>query len=236
MSQLLSKLDNTAFIVQARLNSQRVPQKMIKPFAGDNLFGILLDKLLQSKVIPSENIIASVYEDELFYEASTKRNIRTFRRSYESANTDNDITKIYEWHDKLPHKYVVIISACNPLLKVETIDSFVTQWAEQEEENLFGVIKLKDYFWNKEGSLTTPWPEGQSLMNTKAVEETYKAAHVLYASRMDLVKDYKFMGDFQAPGGIKLFEMEELETFDIDYPWQFEVAEVLYNKFVLDAQ
>ena len=235
MNQSLNKLNDTLFLVQARLNSQRVPRKMIKPFADSNLYGILLDKLLQSEHIPQANIYASVHEEELRQEAES-RGINIFERSYESANNDNDITKIYEWHDVLDFKYVVIISACNPLLKVETIDNFVSQWAEQEEENLFGVIKLKDYFWNKEGMLTTPWPNGQSLMNTKAVEETYKAAHVLYASRMDLVKDYKFMGDFQAPGGIKLFEMEELETFDIDYSWQFEVAEVLYKKFVLDAE
>lgn len=228
---MVSKLDDTVFIVQARLNSQRVPRKMIKPFAGSNLFGIILDKLLSSKVIPSENIRASVYEEELFTEANLIRNIRTFERSKESANNDNDIRKIYEWHDKLPYKYVVIISGCNPLLKVETIDKFVTQWANQEEENLFAVIKKKQYYWNKEGALITPWPDNQTLMNTKAVEPTYEAAHVLYASRMDLIKDEKFMGDFEKPGGIKLFEMDELEAFDIDEPWQFEVAETLYEKF-----
>jgi len=230
---MVSKIDNTAFIVQARLNSQRVPRKMIRPFVEDkNLFGIILDKLLQSNVIPSENIIASVYEDELFYEANLLRNIRTFKRSKESANNDTDIRKIYEWHDKLPHKYVVIISGCNPLLTVDTIDKFVTQWANQEEENLFAVIKKKQYYWNKEGALITPWPEGNTLMNTKAVEPTYEAAHVLYASRMDLVKEEKFMGDFEEPGGIKLFEMPELEAFDIDEPWQFEVAQTLYEKFI----
>lgn len=233
MSQSLSKLDRTCFIVQARLNSQRVPQKMIKPFAGSNLFGIVLDKLLESN-IPSDQIYASVYEDELFEEANTKRNIRTFRRSYESANNDNDIRKIYEWHDQLPYDYVVIISGCNPLLKVDTINNFVEQWANQEEENLFGVIEKKTYYWNKEGALTTPWPEGQSLMNTKAVEPTYEAAHVLYASRMDLVKEEKFMGDFQAPGGIKLFQMGELECYDIDEPHHFEVAEILYKKYVIE--
>lgn len=228
---MVSKLDDTVFIVQARLNSQRVPRKMIKPFAGSNLFGIILDKLLSSKVIPSENIRASVYEEELFTEANLIRNIRTFERSKESANNDNDIRKIYEWHDKLPYKYVIIISGCNPLLKVETIDKFVTQWANQEEENLFAVIKKKQYYWNKEGALITPWPDNQTLMNTKAVEPTYEAAHVLYASRMDLIKDEKFMGDFEKPGGIKLFEMDELEAFDIDEQWQFEVAETLYEKF-----
>ena len=224
-------IDDIAFIVQARLNSQRVPQKMIKPFAGTNLFGLVLDKLLQSKIIPSENIIASVYEEELFYEANTKRNIRTFERSYKSANNDNDIKKIYEWHNKLTAKYLVLISGCNPLLDISTIDDFVRQFVEQEEENLFAVFEKKTYYWNKEGALITPWPKDQTIMNTKAVEPINEAAHVLYASRMDLIQDEKFMGDFEKPGGIKLFKMDELEAFDIDYPWQFEVGEMLYEKF-----
>src|SRR6056300_2105172 len=105
----MTRLDDTAFIVQARLNSQRVPQKMIRPFAGSNLFGIILDKLLSSKVIPSDQIYASVHEEELFFEANTKRNIRTYQRSYESANNDNNLKKIDEWHEKLPHKYVILI-------------------------------------------------------------------------------------------------------------------------------
>ena len=65
--------------------------------------------------------------------------------------------------------------------------------------------------------------------NTKAVEVTYKAAHVLYASRRDLIKDNKFMGDFQKEGGIKLYPMDELECFDIDYEWQFSLGKQLYN-------
>lgn len=225
----MDKLQNTVFIVQARLNSQRVPNKMLRPFADKNLFGIVLDKLLSSNIIPSSQIFASVYEEELIEEASIKRNINTFQRSYESANNDSDITKIFEWHDKLPFKYVVIISACNPLLKVETIDAFVKQFVEQEEDNLFGVIEKKQYYWNKEGVMITPWPEGQTLMNTKAVEPTYEAAHVLYASPMDLIKEHKYMGDFSKPGGIKLFKMDELEAFDIDYEWQFTTAELLYK-------
>ena len=226
---MISKLDNTVFIVQARLNSQRVPHKMLRHFADSNLFGIVLDKLLSSSIIPSDQIYASVYEEELFYEANIKRNIRTFKRSFESANNDSDITKIFEWHDKLPYKYVVIISGCNPLLKVETIDSFVKQFIEQEEDNLFAVIEKKQYYWNKKGIMVTPWPEGQTLLNTKAVEPTYEAAHVLYASPMDLIKDYKYMGDFTEPGGIKLFPIPELEAFDIDHEWQFKVAETLYT-------
>lgn len=228
----MKSLDSVAFLVQARLNSQRVPQKMIRPFAGTTLTDLVLDKLLASRVIPKENIILSVQEEPLV-EIGKSKGITVFPRSYESANNDNSLQKIYEWHDKLEErfKYVVLISGCNPLLRVTTIDRFAKQFIEQEEENLFAVIEKKQYYWNKQGALVTPWPQDQTIMNTKAVEPTYEAAHVLYASRLDIIKDNRFMGDFQAEGGIKLFQMPELEAFDIDYEFQFKVGEVLYNEF-----
>ena len=227
----MKKSDSIAIVVQARLNSQRVPQKMIRDFAGTTLFDVVLDKLIEAFPNSKEHIWASVYEDELIDIADNK-GVNIFRRSYESANNDNSLQKIYEWHDKLPkhYKYVIIVSGCNPLLKPETIGNFHNQFKNQVEENLFAVIEKKTYYWNKEGSLVTPWPADQTIMNTKAVEPTYEAAHVLYASRLDLIKEDKFMGDFQAPGGIKLFTMPELEAFDIDYSWQFELGEKLYEK------
>jgi len=220
----MKDIKDILFVIQSRLNSQRLPNKMLKPFKGGNLFRTAITKVLLSDYIPKENFYVSVYEDELIEEAE-KLGVNIFKRSHESANNDNDLQKIYEWHDKLPFKYVIKINACSPFLKIDTIDDFTRQFVEQEEENLFGVIEQKDYFWNKEGLMITPWPEDQTIMNTKAVEPTYKAAHVLYASRMDIIKDYMFMGDFFEEGSIKLFPMNELEAFDIDYEWQFKLAE-----------
>jgi CMP-N-acetylneuraminic acid synthetase len=226
----MKSISDIVVILQARMNSQRVPKKMLKPFLDSNLFEIAINKLLNSKIIPKENIYISVFEDEL-KDIANKYNLNIYNRSEESANNDNSLQKIYEWHDKLPFKYVIKVNGCSPLLKVETIDKFVTQFINQSEENLFGVIPLKDYFWNKDGKLVTPWPENQTIMNTKAVETTYKAAHVLYASKMNLISENKFMGDFDLPGGIKLFPLDELECFDIDYDWQFNVGEILFKKF-----
>lgn len=226
----MKPLDSIAIVVQARLNSQRVPQKMIRPFAGTTLFDIVLDKVKEALPSKQDNIWASVYEPELVDIAKSKA-VNIFNRSRVSANNDNSLQTIYEWHDKLPsnYKYVMLISGCNPLLEPKTIRDFYNRFNIQEEENLFAVMEKKQYYWNKEGSLVTPWPEGQTIMNTKAVEPTYEAAHVMYASRLDLIRQDKFMGDFQAPGGIKLFEMPELEAFDIDYEWQFKIAEKLYE-------
>lgn len=225
----MKQISDIVVILQARMNSQRVPRKMLRPFVDSTLFEVAINKLLNSSVIPKENIYVSVYEDEL-KEVAAKYGLNIYHRSEESANNDNSLQKIYEWHDKLPFKYVIKVNGCSPFLKSETIDGFVTQFINQSEENLFGVIPMKDYFWNKDGKLVTPWPEDQTIMNTKAVEVTYKAAHTLYASRLDLISKNMFMGDFQTEGGIKLYPMDELECFDIDYEWQFKLAESLSGK------
>ena len=204
---------------------------MIKPFSDTTLIELGIQKVLDSKIIPEENFYVSVYEKEL-KDIVKDNGVQLYERSYESANSEKSITKVYEWHDKLPYKYVILISACTPLLKTETIDKFVEKYMNSDSDGLFGVIGKKQYYWNEDGDMITKWPEGLTIMNTKMVETTYEAAHTLYASRMDTIKDEIWMGD--APftkGNPELFEMEELEVFDIDYPWQFEVGEVLYNKF-----
>ena len=225
----MKDIKDILFIIQARLNSQRVPNKMLKPFKGTNLFRHAMTKVMLSDYIPKENFYVSVYEDEL-KKIATKKNVNIYNRSYESANNDNSLQKIYEWHDKLPFKYVIKVNGCSPLLKTETIDGFIKTYMDQQEDGLFGVWEKKTYYWDKKGKLITPWPEGLTIMNTKYVEPVYEAAHVLYASRMDTIKDNIWMGDFQKEGDIKLYPMDELECFDIDYEWQFELGEKLWEK------
>ena len=52
-------------VIQARLNSQRVPQKMIRPFNDTNLFEIAIKKVLNSNLIPKDNFYVSICEPEL---------------------------------------------------------------------------------------------------------------------------------------------------------------------------
>ena len=224
----MKDIKDVLVVVQARLNSERVPQKMIRPFNDTSLFEIAIKKILASKLIPKDNFYVSVYEPELIAIAE-KHNVNIYNRSEKSANAESSLQEIYEWHDKLPFKYVIKVNGCSPLLKTETIDNFIETYINQEEDGLFSVWEKKTYYWDKNGKLITPWPEGLTIMNTKYVEPVYEAAHVLYASRMDLIKNNMFMGDFQKKGGIKLYPMDELECFDIDYEWQFKVGEKIFT-------
>ena len=222
----MKKIEDVCILVQARLGSQRVPNKMLRPFAGTTLTDILFKKLKSSKVIPKNNIYFSAWEQEL-KDVAKKHDINVYHRSEQSANEDNSLQLIYEWHDKLPFKYVILVSACNPLLKIETIDSFVESFINSDKEGGFAVFEKKTYYWDKDGKSITDW-KGATIMNTKVVEPIYEAAHCLYASRLDVVKDGYWM-DTKSPPQPELFVMDEFEAFDIDYEWQFKLGEKIWE-------
>ena len=173
-------INDVCLIIQARLGSQRVPNKMLRPFAGTTLVDILFEKLKKSNIIPKKNIYLSSYEQEL-KDVANKHNINIFNRSESSSLEEYDPLKLWEWHNQLPYKYVILISACNPLLKIETIDKFIESFINSDKEGAFGVFEKKTYYWDKNKKPITDWG-GKTTMNTKYVDPVYEAAHCLYAS------------------------------------------------------
>lgn len=219
--------NNTCIVVQARMNSQRIPGKMLRPFAGATLLDILLSKLSKLTTIPSKDIYLSCYEQEL-KDVANKYDINIFNRTKESSLEESDPFKLWEWHNQLPYEYVVLVSACNPLLKVETIDKFIESFINSDREGAFGVFEKKTYYWDKNKKPITDWG-GKTTMNTKYVDPVYEAAHCLYASRMDIIGDGYFI-DTKSPMEPELFVMDELEAFDIDEEWQFKLGEKIYSE------
>ena len=222
---------DVAVVVQLRLNSTRIHQKMIKPFADTTLVDILLRKLSQSKSIPKENIYISVFEDELKSVVS-KYGFNIYHRSEESANAESGAPLILEWWDKIPHKYVVTVSACNPLLKIETIDDFYDSYVNSDKRGAFAVFEKKTYYWDMNGKMIKNYNPSDTGFNTKFVNPLYEAGHCLYASETKIIGDGYFM-DTQFPPDVELVTMNELEAFDIDYEWQFNLGEVLYKENVI---
>ena len=119
----MKKVEEIAVVVQARLSSERCPRKMIRPFAGTTLTDIACQKILASNIIPKENFYLAVHEPELI-EVANRHGVNVYKRSEKSALWDGGpkahLREMYEWWDKIPFKYVVLVSACVPFLTTET--------------------------------------------------------------------------------------------------------------------
>ena len=218
--------NDVAILIQARLASQRCPRKMIRNFADTTLMDIILEKLVKSD-IPNENVVCSVYEDEL-KEVCSKYPVTIFERSEASAMSEGTpITEIYEWWDKIPFKNVVLINACCPFISVDTINEFYKSYLDSDSDGMFAVLEKKNYYWDYDGNFLTPLEEG--VMNTKTAKPIKEAAHCLYAGTTEKIGKGIWMGDFSKKGEIELVSMPEEEALDIDYEWQFELCEALYR-------
>ena len=219
-------IDDVLVIVHARLQSERCPNKMIRPFAGSTLTDLMLEKLLASQVIPQRNIYLSVYEPELVA-IGKRHNVNIFHRSKESAMSEaEELTVLFDWWDKLPFKYVVIVNGCLPLLKTETIDKFVKRYLQLDSDRyLFAVIERKNFFWDKDGNSLIPF----RMLNTKTAPVVYEAAHCFHSGSMESIKDNTFNADFSA-GNMEFYPLpDNYEMFDIDHEWEFNLYKRVYQ-------
>jgi len=203
---------------------------MLKPLGNTNLFQLAIQKVKDSGV-PMEDFYVSIMEPELIEVALGER-VNIFERTKESATAESKVGTMYEWYNLLPYEHVMLINPCLPFLKPETIRLFYNTFMVTAADSMFAVTEKKNYYWNADYEMVTPWPEGQELLNTKEVEVTYEAAHALYGSRMDIIGKGRFMGDHEGNwkrGNPILFPIAEKEGFDIDYPWQYEMAKATYE-------
>ena len=217
-----------SIVVQSRMGSQRIPGKMLRDFAGTTLVDILLTKLTNLSTVSNSDIYFCVGDEELI-EVGRKYPINIIERSEESLKEEKDIKVLYDWHTQIPTDHLVMISACNPFLSTETIDKFIREYSESDEDQgAISVYEENNYYWNPDGVMMNKWPEGFTSMNTKFVEPTKVAAHCMYGSRVDLISKGDWVTN-KIPYQAQLITMPQLEAFDVDEEWQFIVAEKLYE-------
>ena len=131
----MKDIKDIAFIIQSRTTSTRVPNKMLKPFAGSSLFEIAVNKILSSKIIPKENLVLSIMDQELI-DIAERLGVNYFIRSEESTQEPVTLPKVFEWYNKIPFKYYVHVNGCNPLLTIETIEDFLNKFMESDSPSL----------------------------------------------------------------------------------------------------
>lgn len=217
---------NIFVFTQARLASQRLPRKMLLPFGGRTLWDIACEKLAAID-LPRQAKWVSLYESQL-EDVAEKYDLSIYQRSWQSAHSDNGVAEIWEICSRVNFDYYVMFNPCLPMLSVETIQSFLDAFLASESESLFGVVPVRDYFWDvSSGELV--FPRGATMLNTKEAPPLYKAAHALYAGRVQDICNNVQLGDF-SKGNPALYVMNnKIELLDVDDAEDFKIAEAVWK-------
>ncbi len=205
----------------ARKQSQRVPNKMLKPFAGTTLTDIAMEKLAKL----GKNTFFAAFEKE-FEDKARAAGVRFVKRDEKSINIDGPITEILSFLKNVEFEHLLIVSGCLPFLRVSTISSFLENCKKNELQPAFSIAIKKNYFFDSKHKPLN-FDLNTKTMNTKIVEPVYEAVQALYFFN----KDYFFQnGTYWDWNKVRFIEInDKIETIDIDTEEDFRVAEEIYK-------
>ena len=208
----------------ARLTSERCPKKMTKNFCGTSLTDIFLKKMkkLQKKGV---NVFFGGY-DKIFKKKCEKYGIPFVQRTKKSSNSEK-ASEIYNFLNNQKFDYLLQVNACMPLLKVETILSFLKECKKIKKPS-FGVYEVNNYFMS---NLNKPYNFNSKIktINTKYVEKAKEFAHCFYFFKKEYFKKNGWYWNWNKVNYITM--PKSIETFDVDTKEEFEIAKLLYKKF-----
>ena len=216
-------------VVNARLKSERVPRKMLAPFAGSCLLEIALKKLLACDFLDKDHLYLGAYDEEI-KDIGRKLGVQIYNRTYESTLEPVTMDVIYKYLWDIDTEYVLEINPCNPLLNSETINRALHVFFEKEYKSLFSVVKRQNFYFNQDSSLMNRFIGNEKYLptlETKLIEPVYEAAHCIYIWKAERVKKEGIRWNLTKNDPF-LFEIPPDEAFDIDWPWQFNLAENFY--------
>jgi len=214
-------MNNIGVFTFARKQSQRCPNKMLRPFAGTTLTDIALAKLAK---LGSDTFFAG-YEKE-FEDKAGHAGVKFIKRDEKSINIDGPITEILAFLKKVEYEYLLIVSGCLPFLSVETIDNFLQDCKSNALKPSFSITIKRNYFLDSQHNPLN-FDLATKTMNTKIVEPVYEAVQALYFFN----KDYFFEnGRYWDWKDVRFIEInDKIQTFDIDTEEDFKIAEEIYK-------
>src|SRR3990167_9063908 len=237
----MKNLKEIAFLIQARTESVRVPEKLIRPFAGTTLFEIAVEKVCSSKLINKYDFYSFIRDPRLI-EIIVKYGSKMILRSEKSCEEPISLKQLTgEWVDLLKdkYKYFILLNPCNAIVSIETIDKFINDFICSDVRGMTAVVSGRNFIFGEDGRILPKYDapeEYKTSLESKFLEKHYQLANTLYAGTIEDLDNGIYMGDFKTPDFPKLFEKSQKKFFDIDEKFQFDLAEYVYNSKISGAE
>lgn len=207
--------------------SERVPNKNLKDFNGKPLYHVILNSLLKSRFI--NKIIINTDGDDLMTDINSnfKDKVVVFDRKEEICGNYVSMNKIIQDDIKSIDADIFIQThSTNPLLKVETLDKAIEKMIElsktKENDSVFSVSKTQKRFYNKD---TTPMNHDPKMLVTQHLDPIYEENSCFYI----FTKDSFLKNESRIGSKPFMFEIDKIESTDIDEPEDFIIAAALHK-------
>lgn len=213
----------TTVYVPARLNSERLPRKVLKDFHGETLISIILDKLSKSNCC--NNYFLNTDDIELINYAK-KLGHKVYFRSEgltKSNTTTEEILLDFVNKSDCQTEYVAAINPTNPLLTVDTINKFMDEVYLKNLDTAFSTSIIKKHCLIDSIPMNYspfgPHPRTQDVKEVQVLNWAIVMWRTTYVRERITKK-----GDSIYLGKVGFINIPDNESTDIDTAIDFEFA------------
>lgn len=212
-------------LIPMKGESERIPNKNMRDFAGQPLCSVLLDKLVSSKII--DKIVVNTDSDRIKnFLIKRYDQINIIDRPKGLIGNDVSMNKIidYDMNQTSADIYIQTHST-NPLLSIQTIEDAIDKWIKKKKDfdSLFSVNKYQTRFYDQNGVALNHDPG--LLLKTQDLSPLYEENSCLYIfTKESFKKKNRRIGETPL-----MFEIDSVESTDIDVEDQFILAEKLFK-------
>ena len=214
-------------MIPIKLNNERIPGKNIKRFSdGTPLMTLIQKACLGAKTVDEVYVYCSNPQVKDFLEPEVKYLKRPEFLDGNAANC-NDI--IREFMKEVDADIYIASHATGPFTKSESIDACVKAVMSEKYDSAFLAKKIQEFLWQDGGALNF---DIQNFPRTQDLKPIYSEAPGAYVFTKDTFRKY------DRRVGIRpyIHEISEIESRDIDYPEDFEIADAIYMNIVKNRE
>ncbi len=222
--------EKVTFYLPTRKGSERVINKNTKPFAGiegglvENKIRQLLETRLVDEIIFSSNDDICISVAEKYKDSRLKIIERPTELCLSSTNLQDLICYVPTITDA---DHILWGHVTTPLCGAEQYDDAIRLYLDKLNDgidSLVGVTELRNFLLDKDGKLINNntdvlWPRTQDL------EPLYPINHTMFLTKRSVYLEQKN----RIGRNPLLYIMDEVHSFDIDWPTDFIIAEIMYE-------
>lgn len=212
-----------------RAGSERVLKKNTRTFAGvqGGLCKIKLGQLLSCSLI--NRIVVSTDDQEVVDIASgfNSEKITIVKRPVNLASSETSTDSLIKYVPKImPDAHILWTHVTSPFIDRDIYDALIKQYLSNlcEFDSLMTVTKFQKFIWNNDHPINydrkrEKWPRTQTLQTLWEVNSgAFLASAAIYKKHADRIGKQPY-----------LYELREENSFDVDWPADFQMAEVMYS-------
>lgn len=217
------KLKTVAF-VPIKLNSERLPNKNIKPFAnGQPLLTYILNTLVNITEIDEVYVYCS-NESIIEY---LPRGVKFLKRSEHLDSSETKINEVISSFINDVNADIYILSHVTaPFIREESIKRGLQKVLNEGYDSSFAVQRIQEFLWKDNKPINY---DLNNIARTQDLEPFYSETCGLYIFEKEIFKRHNRRIGFNP----YLLEISKIESIDIDEKEDFDIANAIFNFMLL---